>query len=200
MSSFDPTTFLPYGAQFGSNMTAMIGKAPNAEQGFAGTGFQGRAAGASFSEQMGGAAGIAGGAMSLVGSVMGGVGKIQDGKAMKQAGMKAQGRRTQAQAGLDMAASAASMGGPIGSAIAAPLQLISALLNINGPRAKRQKRRAEMQQRSSAKRSAMMANATAAGMQVAGGVLRTGASMGPEPTVADPSIPTISFNPMTTNA
>lgn len=203
MSAFDPSSFLPFGAQFGGNMAGMIGSAPdpNAQAGSVaaqGTGFQGRAAGASMGAQMGGAMGIAGGATSLMGDVMGGVKKIQEGKALKSAGLKAEGRTKQAQAGLDMAAGAASMAGPIGMAVAAPLKLISMLLNIQGPRKKRQRREAEWRKKRDARHSAMRANAAAAGMQAAGGILRTGATIGPEPTVPDPTAPVHSFQPGTT--
>lgn len=198
MSAFDPSSFLPFGASFGGNMAAMIGQKPDEETGFAGTGFQGRAAGASYAQQMGGAMGIAGGIADLGGAITGGVSKIQEGKALKQAGLKAEGRTKQAQAGLDMAASAAQMGGPIGMAVAAPLKLISALLNIQGPRKRRQRRQAEWRQKRDARHSAMRANAAAAGMQAAGGVLRTGASIGPEMTVPDPTAPVHSFSPGTT--
>jgi hypothetical protein len=203
MSSFNPSSFLPYGAQFGSNMGAMIGQAPQsgAAAGSAaaqGSGFQGRAAGADMKSQMGGAAGIAGGAMGLVGAVTGGVAKIQEGKALQDAGLKAAGRTKKAQAGLDMAASAAEMAGPIGMAIAAPLKLISMLLNIQGPRKKREKKRLEMRNKQTAKHASMRANAASAGMQAAGGALRTGAMIGPEATVPDPTGPTHSFSPTTT--
>lgn len=201
--SFNPSSFLPYGAQFGSNMGAMVGQSPDAAAAAGsaaqqGTGFKGRAAGADMKSQMGGAAGIAGGAMGLVGGITGGVAKIQEGKALKDAGLKAAGRTKQAQAGLDMAASAAEMAGPIGMAVAAPLKLISMLLNIQGPRKKREKRQAEFRQKRDARHASMRANAAAAGMQAAGGTLRTGATIGPETTVPDPTGPIHSFSPTTT--
>ncbi len=185
MSGFDPASFLPFGSQFGGNITGMI------------EGFEQRKAGASMGKQMGGGMGIAGGAMGLMGDITSGVSKIQQGKQFKQAGLTAQGRTMQAQAGLDIAAGAASMGGPIGMAVAAPLKLISMLLNIQGPRKRRQRRAAEQRQRVKAKHAGMRANAAAAGMQFAGGMLRTGASMGPEPTVMDPTAPAHSFTPGT---
>jgi hypothetical protein len=181
-------------------MGAMVGQKANEKTGQQSTGFRARQEGANYSQQMGGAMGIAGGATSLVGDVMGGVGKIQQGKGLKQQGLKAEGRKMQAQAGLDMAAGVAQMGGPIGMAVAAPLKLISMLLNIQGPRAKRQRRQREQRERRDAKHSGMRAQAAAAGMQIAGGVLRTGASVGPQPTIADPTAPVVSFNPgITTN-
>lgn len=186
MSMFDPSSFLPQGAQFGGNMAAMQ------------KGFQERQAGAEMKDQMGGAAGIAGGAMGVMSAVTSAIPQIRQGKQLKAQGQKAAGRVQQAQAGIDMAASAASMAGPIGMAVAAPLQLISALMNIQGPRQRRQKREAEQRQRVKAKNSAMRANAAAAGMQFAGGALRTGASIGPQPTVDNPTAPAHSFNPNTT--
>jgi hypothetical protein len=135
--------------------------------------------------------------MGLAGAVIGGVSKIQEGKSLKDAGLKSAGRTKQAQAGLDMAASAAEMAGPIGMAVAAPLKLISMLLNIQGPRKKREKRQLEMKNKRSAKHASMRANAAAAGMQAAGGALRTG-PIGPETTVPDPVGATHSFSPTTT--
>jgi hypothetical protein len=186
MSMFDPSSFLPRGAQFGGNMAAIQ------------KGFELRQEGANYKDQMGGVAGIAGGAMGVMGAVTSAIPQIRQGKQLKAQGQKAAGRVKQAQSGIDMAASAAQMAGPIGAAVAAPLQLISALMNIQGPRQKRQKRQAEQRQRIKAKNSAMRANAAAAGMQFAGGALRTGAHIGPQPTVQDPSAPVHSFNPNTT--
>jgi hypothetical protein len=185
--SFDPSSFLPMGAQFGGNMTAMV------------KGFEQRQQGQDYKAQMGGMAGIAGGATGLVGSVTSAIPQIQQGKAAKQAGLKHTGRQMQAQAGLNMAASAASMGGPIGAAVAAPLMLISALMNIQGPRKRRERRAAEQRAKVQAKTSSMRANAAGAGMQLAGGIMRTGASIGPQPTVADPTAPVHSFTPQVSN-
>jgi hypothetical protein len=123
--------------------------------------------------------------------------KIQQAKAKQAAGLEARGKLDKAQAGLDIAASAANMAGPWGMVAGGVLKLISAFMNINGPRQKKQRRRAEQRRRISAKHSAMRSNAAAAGMQFAGGMLRTGGGQGPQATVADPTGPTYSFNPST---
>jgi len=185
--SFDPSSFLPYGAQFGSNMAGMV------------KGFEQKKAGADMKTQMGGGMGIAGGAMGVMGAATAAVPKIQQAKQLQSAGLEARGKLDKAQSGLDIAASAASMAGPWGMVAGGVLKLISGLMNIQGPRQKRQKRAAEQRARVQAKTSAMRANAAAAGMQVAGGALRTGAAIGPQATVADPTAPTHSFNPLTTS-
>jgi len=187
VSGFDPEAYLPYGAQFGNNMAGMQ------------KGFEQRAAGADMKTQMGGAAGIAGGAMGVVGAATAAVPKIQQAKAKQAQGLEARGKLDKAQAGLDIAASAASMAGPWGMVAGGVLKVISGLMNIQGPRQKRQKRQAEFRKKRDAKHSAMRANSAAAGMQFAGGMLRTGASLGPEQTVPDPTGPVHSFNPRTTS-
>ena len=186
-SPFDPASFLPLGSQFGSSMTGML------------DGFEQRQAGADFKTQMGGAQGFISGGMNLMGDVTNAVSLIQTGKQYQQAGMTAQGRKMKAQAGIDMAAGAAEMAGPIGMGVGMALRGISALLNIQGPRAKRQKRRAEQRARAESKHSAMRANAAAAGLRGAGGMLRTGAHIGPEPTIQNPLAATYSYMPQVVN-
>ena len=188
--SFDPESFLPGAGQFGSAMGSITGIQK---------GFEQKAAGADMKTQMGGAAGIAGGAMDVMGSVTAAVPKIKQAKAKQAAGLEARGKLDKAQSGLDIAASAASMAGPWGMVAGGVLKVISGLMNIQGPRQKRQKREAEFRQKRDAKHSAMRANAAAAGMRFAGGTLRTGASIGPEQTVPDPTGPVHSFNPRTTS-
>lgn len=185
--SFDPESYLPYGANFGSSMAGMQ------------KGFEAREAGKGMKDQMGGAAGIAGGAMELMGSVTSAIPKIKDAKAKQAQGLEARGKLDKAQAGIDMAASAANMAGPFGMVAGGILKVISGLMNIQGPRQKRQKREAEFRQKRDARHAGMRANAAAAGMQFAGGTLRTGASIGPEQTVPDPTGPVHSFNPRTTS-
>ena len=177
------------GGQFGSAMGDLAGMAE---------GFEQRKAGGNMQAQMGGAMGIAGGAMGVAGAIQSGVQKGKMGKQYKQAGLTAQGRKMQAQAGLDTAASVASMAGPFGMVAGGVLKLISGLLNIKGKKAKRQEREATTRRLAKAKHSSMRANAAAAGTQLAGGMLRTGAAIGPQPTVADPTGPTHTFQPTTT--
>ena len=162
------------------------------------SGLEKRAEGADMKSQMGGAAGIAGGAMGVMGAVTGGVAKIQEGKALKDAGLGAAGRVKQAQAGIDMAASAADMAGPFGQIAGGVLKLVSALMNIQGPRQKRQKRQAEFRRKRDGRHAGMRAAAAGAGMKLAGGIMRTGATIGPEPTVPDPVAPVNTFSPNTT--
>jgi len=161
-------------------------------------GFEQKKAGGDMKSQMGGAAGIAGGAMEVMGSVTAAVPKIRQAKQKQAAGMEARGKLDKAQAGIDIAASAASMAGPWGMVAGGVLKVISALMNIQGPRQKRQKREAEFRQKRDGRHAAMRANSAAAGMQFAGGNLRTGA-IGPENTVPDPTGPVHSFNPRTTS-
>lgn len=184
--SFDPSSFVPQAAQFGGNMAAMQ------------KGFEQKQTGADMKTQMGGGMGIAGGAMGVMSAATAAVPKIRQANAKQAAGLEARGKLDKAQTGLDIAASAASMAGPWGMVAGGVLKLISGLMNIEGPRQKRQKRAAEQRQRRDAKTSAMRANAAAAGMQFAGGALRTGASIGPAQTVADPTAQVHSFQPSTT--
>lgn len=184
--SFDPDSYLPYGASFGNNLAGMQ------------QGFEQKKAGADMKTQMGGASGIAGGAMGVMGAVTSAVPQIKQAKAKQAAGLEARGKLDKAQAGLDIAASAASMAGPWGMVAGGILKVISGLMNIQGPRQKRQKREAEWRRKRDARHSAMRANAAAAGMQAAGGILRTGASVGPEMTVPDPTAPVHTFSPGTT--
>jgi hypothetical protein len=183
MSQFDPASFMPQGASFGSNMGAMA------------QGFEKKAQGADMKTQMGGAAGMAGGAMELMGSVTSAVPKVRAARDKIEQGQGARGRLDKAQAGIDIAASAASMAGPWGQVAGGVLKMISMFMNIQGPRQKRQKRAMEQRNRQQAKHTSMRANAASAGMRYAGGALRTGGAVGPEPTVAPVTNPVQSFNP-----
>jgi hypothetical protein len=169
--------------QFGGNMAGIK------------TGFEQRAAGADMKTQMGGAAGIAGGAMGVMSSVTSAVPKIKQAKQLQAGGQEARGKLDKAQTGLDIAASAASMAGPWGMVAGGVLKAISFMMNIQGPRQKRQKRAAAQRKRVTAKHTAMRANAAASGMAMAGGALRTGAAIGPQATVAPVTNPVQSFTP-----
>jgi len=122
------------------------------------SGLEKRAAGGDMKSQMGGAAGIAGGAMEVMGSVTAAVPKIRQAKQKQAAGLEARGKLDKAQAGIDIAASAASMAGPWGMVAGGVLKVISALMNIQGPRQKRQKREAEFRQKRGGRRAALRGN------------------------------------------
>lgn len=111
-----------YFSQFGGIATSMLSQ-------FAG----GNATDSSsaYGQKMGGGAGAAAGAIGAVGGVASGITKA----------VRADTGKERAQGVLDTAASAASAAGPWGMVAAAPLQLVSALLNIKGPRERRKERR-----------------------------------------------------------
>lgn len=178
MSQYDPYNAMPQGGQFGANMGAMA------------KGFEVRKAGGDMGAQMGGAAGIMGGIGGAAGGIMGGAMKIKSADRST-----IQGRKETAQGSLDMAASVANAAGPIGMAVAAPLKLISMLLNIKGPRQKREEARKKQAARLDSKHSAMRQSAIAAATSGAGGMLRTGQQIpAQQTTVQDPAAATPVFH------
>lgn len=119
MSDYDPSGYF---SQFGGVATTMVSQ-------FAG----GNATDPtkSFTQKAGGAGALAAGAIGAAGGIVEGAMRIKNADSKKE----------KAQGGIDIAASAAGAAGPWGQVAAAPLKLISALMDIKGPRERRRERR-----------------------------------------------------------
>ena len=125
-----------------------------------GEAFAARKAGVSGIKNQMGKAGFGAGIASGAGQIMGGVTQLAAIGRQGERGTSAQtaANKSRAQAGLNIASGAASMAGPWGMVAAAPLQLVSMLLNIKGPR---QRRREQAEQRQRSADEAFVQNAQA---------------------------------------